>query len=192
MGFEQELSLQVRVDLGVMAIKEWLYTSQNWSLPTRYNLMLYPSSTPFSEGGVLPFCSWCVLGSAENQVLVSLFNSISTFVGYLMQKPYRRIVVVLFNWLLQGNKRVHIFLKGINLKVWKNSHLISSERSNLHVINNLSITVYAFPLHILTLLSLDEILLPRYVKWCTNFKGLPFNGEMAPSCLQHMNSVLSE
>ena len=39
----------------------------------------------------------------------------------------------------------------------------------------------------LTSLSVDKILLPRYLNWSTNFRGL----EMAPSCLKHMNSVLS-
>ena len=32
----------------------------------------------------------------------------------------------------------------------------------------------------LTLLSVDEILLPRYLNWSTNFRGLPFNGEIEP------------
>ena len=34
------------------------------------------------------------------------------------------------------------------------------------------------------MLSVDEIL-----KWPTNFSGLSFNVEMAPSCLKYMNSV---
>ena len=36
------------------------------------------------------------------------------------------------------------------------------------------------------------ILLLRYVKWLTDFRGLPFSVEMPTSCLKHMNSVLSE
>ena len=40
------------------------------------------------------------------------------------------------------------------------------------MINNLSIVVYAFPMHMLTLLSVDEIWLLRYVNWSTNFRGL--------------------
>ena len=42
----------------------------------------------------------------------------------------------------------------------------------------------------LTSLSLDEMLLPRYVNWSTNSKGMPLRVEMAPSCLKHTNSVL--
>ena len=43
----------------------------------------------------------------------------------------------------------------------------------------------------LTLLSVDKILLPKYVKESNNFRGLPLNVEMTPSCLKHRNFVLS-
>ena len=36
-----------------------------------------------------------------------------------------------------------------------------------------------FPLRMLTSLSVDEILLPKYVKWSANFRCLLFNVEMA-------------
>ena len=39
-----------------------------------------------------------------------------------------------------------------------------------------------------TSLSLDEILLPKYVKWSTSFRGLPFTVETALSLLKHINS----
>ena len=70
----------------------------------------------------------------------------------------------------------------------KKSCFILSVRSDFHMINNLSIAA---------MLSLcicshcfDEILLPKYVNWSTNFWGLLLSVEMAPSCLKHMNSVL--
>ena len=44
----------------------------------------------------------------------------------------------------------------------------------------------------LTSLSVDKILFPRYAKYSTNFGGLSFNGDMAPSCLQDMNFVFIE
>ena len=47
----------------------------------------------------------------------------------------------------------------------------------------LLIGVHVFPMHMLTLLSVDEILLSRKVKWFTNFKDLTFSIEMVPSCL---------
>ena len=74
--------------------------------------------------------------------------------------------------------------------VWKNSRYILSERLDFHTVVNSSIAVYAFPLHMFILLSVDEILLPRYVKRSTHFSGLPFNEEMSPSWLKDMNSVL--
>ena len=40
-------------------------------------------------------------------------------------------------------------------------------------------------MRILTSVSEDEILLPRYVNWLTNFRCLPFNMEIAPSSLTH-------
>ena len=46
---------------------------------------------------------------------------------------------------------------------------------------NLLMTVHALPMRVLTLISVDEILLLRYMNWSTNFRGLPFNGEMTPS-----------
>ena len=49
------------------------------------------------------------------------------------------------------------------------------------MIDNLSIVVCAFPMHILTSLSVDEILVSKYVNQCTNFRGLPLKVEMAPS-----------
>ena len=48
------------------------------------------------------------------------------------------------------------------------------------MVDNLSIAVYALFIHTLTLISVDEILLPRDVHWFTNFGGLPANEEMAP------------
>ena len=42
----------------------------------------------------------------------------------------------------------------------------------------------------MTLLSVDEILLPKYANWSINFKGLPLRVEMTTSHLKHMYSVL--
>ena len=52
-------------------------------------------------------------------------------------------------------------------------------------VDNLSRAVYAFLCELV-----DEILLPRYVNWSTNFRSLPLKVQMAPSCLKYMNSVL--
>ena len=54
---------------------------------------------------------------------------------------------------------------------WKSYRFILSPRLDFHVINNLSITDYTLLMRILTLLSIDEILLSRYGNWSTNFSG---------------------
>ena len=58
---------------------------------------------------------------------------------------------------------------------WKNSCSILLKRLHFHMVDNLLIAVYAFPKHMLTSLSVDAILLPRYVKWSINFRRLLFN-----------------
>ena len=57
------------------------------------------------------------------------------------------------------------------------------------MINQL-IAIHALPMHMLTLLLAEEILLPKYINGSTNFRGLQFNEMMLPG-LKHMNSVLS-
>ena len=47
-------------------------------------------------------------------------------------------------------------------------------------------------MHMMTSLSVDEILLPIYMNRSTNFKGLPFNEEMVPSLFKYMKTVLFE
>ena len=67
---------------------------------------------------------------------------------------------------------------------------ILSDRLDFNMIDNLSMAVHTFMRHMLTRLSVDEILLPRYVILSINFRGLPLQVEMAPSHLKYMNSVL--
>ena len=68
---------------------------------------------------------------------------------------------------------------------WKNSCFILSV-IDFYMVDNLSITVHFFPICMLTSFSVDEILLTRY----TYFRSLPFNEEIALSCLKHITSVL--
>ena len=44
----------------------------------------------------------------------------------------------------------------------------------------------------LTTLSVDEILLPKYVNWSIDFIGLLSDEEMAPSCLKRVTSGIAE
>ena len=45
---------------------------------------------------------------------------------------------------------------------------------DFHMFINFSVAVYTSPLYILTLLSVDEIFLPRYMNLSTNFRVLSF------------------
>ena len=72
----------------------------------------------------------------------------------------------------------------------KNSDFILSKRSDFHLVINPSIRAHAFLM--LTLISANVRLQPRYVKWFTNFRSLPFNEEIAPSSLKDMITVLFE
>ena len=59
------------------------------------------------------------------------------------------------------------------------------------MIDNLSLAIHALARRMLTSLSVDKILLPRYVNLPTNFIDLPHRVELAPSHLKKgMNSVL--
>ena len=75
---------------------------------------------------------------------------------------------------------------------WKKLCFILSDRSDFHMINNLSIAAHAFSSRILSF-SVDETLLPRYVNLFTNFREPPFSVKISPFffCLKHMYSVLS-
>ena len=55
-----------------------------------------------------------------------------------------------------------------------------TERSDFHMIDKLSIATHTFAVRMLTWLSIDVILLPRYLNSSTNIRGLPF---ILPSCV---------
>ena len=77
----------------------------------------------FVMGGKWPY-SCCFVGcclqdlfNIARSILVSLFNGISTFVGYLMSKPFleeQKWYYLTHSW---EDKRVHTFLKGLCPKV---------------------------------------------------------------------------
>ena len=58
------------------------------------------------------------------------------------------------------------------------------------MIDNLSIAFHTFARHMLTCISVDKMLLPKYVNWSTNFRGLSLKVETAHFCLKHKCSVL--
>ena len=62
--------------------------------------------------------------------------------------------------------------------------------SFIGLIRFLSIVFHVLASCMLTPLSVDEILLLRYVNWSTNFRCLSLRVEMAASYVKLMNSVL--
>ena len=56
--------------------------------------------------------------------------------------------------------------------------------------DNRSMAFHDFARGILTSISVDEVLLSRYVNLPINFRGRPLRVEMAPSRLKHMYTVL--
>ena len=73
---------------------------------------------------------------------------------------------------------------------WKKFRFILPDRSDIHMIDDLSIAIHDFAWCILTSLSVDETLLPRYVYLSTNSTGLLFRVKIAPSRLKYMHSIL--
>ena len=68
---------------------------------------------------------------------------------------------------------VHPYSNIDTTTVWKKSRFFFFYCSNYHMINNLLLAVHAFSWCMLTPLSVDEILLPMYVKFSSNFRSLP-------------------
>ena len=48
------------------------------------------------------------------------------------------------------------------------------------MVDKLSIALYALSMRILISFSVDEILLPTYMNWSTNFRALTFNEGIEP------------
>ena len=57
-----------------------------------------------------------------------------------------------------------------DMAIAKNFRFILAERSDFHMVDKLPIVVHALPIHMLTSLSVDEILLPNYIDWSQHQK----------------------
>ena len=74
---------------------------------------------------------------------------------------------------------VHPYSRIDTTAAWKKLGFILSDRSDFHMINNLSIAIHAFAMHILMSFSVGETRLPRYVYLSNNFREPPFKVEMS-------------
>ena len=71
---------------------------------------------------------------------------------------------------------VHPFSSTDTVTARNNLPFVLSDRSNFHMTDNLLMAFHAFAL---TSLSVEEILLPRYVNLSNNFRGLPLRLDMS-------------
>ena len=63
---------------------------------------------------------------------------------------------------------------------WKKLRFILSVRSDLYITDSLSIAVHAYASNVLMSVSIDEILLPRWLNLSTSFREVPLSVEMSP------------
>ena len=108
---------------------------------------------------------------------------------YTARSILMKLLFSFFSIRLVSVHMVHPYGSIDTTAAWKKSRFILSDRSDFHIIDSLSMAVHAFVWHILTLVSLHETMLPRYVNFSTNFRVPSFRVEMAPSRLKHMYSV---
>ena len=84
--------------------------------------------------------------------------------------------------LAHTHARTHIYIcvcvcvKG-DRKERERSRFILSDWSDFYMIDHLSIAFLIFTRCMLTSISVDGMLLPRYIKWSTNFRGLALSGD---------------
>ena len=72
---------------------------------------------------------------------------------------------------------------------WKKSCFILVE-IKIFFVHKPSITLHDFPMHMLTSLFIDEILLPSYVNLFINFRGFSFREKMISSLNKHELSFI--
>ena len=91
------------------------------------------------------------------------------FNGCCFQELYQTTInrLVLFPWkFFKCSVRVKVvwpYSSTVTTTGWQNSHFILSERSDFHMVKDLSREVCGLSLRMLTLLSVDKILLPMYM-----------------------------
>ena len=101
------------------------------------------------------FVRWEVSGSTAS-VLWCVTSRICS-------KQHSAFLYNLFSTSFVNIQVLHPYSSTDTATAYKKSCFILSERSSFHMINNLSVAIHAFAMCMLTLLSVDEILLSRYV-----------------------------
>ena len=73
---------------------------------------------------------------------------------------------------------MHTYPNTDTTTVRNNLSFILSGISDFDIVDNLSTVVHTLPMRMFTSLSVDEILLPKYMNWFINFRDLPFNEKL--------------
>ena len=119
-------------------------------------------------GGKWPY-SWCLIEGCFQDLFKRACSIVVWFLSSFFSRCFIRVQLV----TKSSKEFVFIFL----------------ERSNFHMVIKLLIEVQALSMCLLTSLSVDEILLLKFVNWSIDFRGLLFNEKMTLSWLKHINSV---
>ena len=97
------------------------------------------------------------------QVVVQLLFCWVLFPGFVLDCAQHSFVVPIYLFLCFVSVFVvHSYSITDTATTWKKSHFLLG-RSDIHMINNMSKAFHAFARHMLTLLSVDEMLLLRYL-----------------------------
>ena len=119
------------------------------------------------------------------------------FVGCCFQDLFKTVHSILvhfpssfFSMYFVSVHVVHPYSSVDTAKAGKKYSFILLGRSDFHTIDNLSIPFHDFARCMLKSLSVDKMLLARYVNWSTNFRGLPLRVEMDPFSLKHVLSFI--
>ena len=124
---------------------------------------------------------------------------ISYFVGYCFQDLFNiaYCILVLFPSSYASIRFVSVYVVHPYSRIdttaaWKKLTFILSFMLYFHMIDNQSIEIHAFSRCILMLLSVDEMLLTRYVDLSNNFRESPFRVEISTFFnKKQMYSILS-
>ena len=102
------------------------------------------------------------------------------FVGCCFQDLFTQLTafwwssyLAFFSTRFVSVRLVHPYKSMDTRTTWKKSCFNLWNWLDFHMIDNPSIAFYTFPKHMLTSFSVDVMLMPRYVNWSSNFRGLP-------------------
>ena len=127
---------------------------------------------------------WLMRWEVRSRIAVALWSTASRI--YSKQNaPSLCSSQLAFSTIVSVDSNQTIVL--IRLQRGRTPVFILSERSDFYVVDNLSKAVHVLTMLLWTWLLVDKILLPKYMNWFTNFRGLPWNQKVS-SGLKYINT----